>query len=68
MRGTTSKLRTEIAAREKVPPYVVFSDKTLAQICVLKPQSKEAMLQVSGVGEHKFEKYGQAFLEAVWEI
>lgn len=56
-------LRMEIARKEKVPPYLVFSDKTLTHMCILKPGTKEEMLQVSGVGEYKFEKYGKQFLE-----
>ena len=59
------QLRMEIARKEKVPPYIVFSDKTLVHMCIIKPQSKEEMLSVSGVGEHKYAKYGQQFLEAV---
>lgn len=55
-------LRTEIARKEHVPPYVVFSDKTLIQMSCLRPKTKEAMLAVSGVGEHKLEKYGERFL------
>lgn len=58
-------LRMEIARAEKVPPYIVFSDKTLAHMCILKPKTKEEMLAVSGVGEFKYEKYGQRFLECV---
>ena len=56
-------LRMEIAKEEKVPPYIVFSDKTLVQMCMVCPGSKEEMLMVSGVGEFKYEKYGERFLE-----
>ena len=58
-------LRTEIAREEKVPPYVVFSDKSLVHMCVLKPKTREEMLTVSGVGEFKYEKYGERFLNCV---
>lgn len=58
-------LRTEIAREEKVPPYIVFSDKTLTHMCVVKPKTKGEMLKVSGVGEFKFEKYGQRFLRCI---
>ena len=58
-------LRMEIARAEKVPPYIVFSDKTLAHMCILKPKTKEEMPALSGVGEFKYEKYGQRFLECV---
>lgn len=55
-------LRREIASEEKVPPYMVFSDKTLALMSLVKPKSKEEMLEISGVGEFKLEKYGDRFL------
>lgn len=58
-------LRMEIAKAEKVPPYIVFSDKTLIHMCAVKPQSKDEMLEVSGVGEAKYQKYGEKFLEAL---
>ncbi|MCI8660529.1 MAG: DNA helicase RecQ [Lachnospiraceae bacterium] len=58
-------LRLEIAREEKVPPYIVFSDKTLVHMCVVKPNTKEEMLRVSGVGEFKFEKYGERFLKLI---
>lgn len=58
-------LRTEIAREEAVPPYIVFSDKTLIDMCMKLPFSKEEMLNVSGIGEHKFEKYGARFLAAI---
>ena len=44
-------LRTEIAKEEKVLPYIVFSDKTLIHMCVVKSRTKTEMLSVSGVGE-----------------
>ena len=59
------EIRREIAGKEKVPPYIVFSDKTLVHMCVVKPATKEEMLTVSGVGEFKFEKYGERFLEGI---
>lgn len=59
------ELRRELAKEAGVPPYVVFSDKTLAQMCIMKPRTKAEMLAVSGVGEHKFEKYGAQFLARI---
>lgn len=59
------ELRREIAAEEKVPPYMVFTDKTLAGMCVMRPATLDEMLEVSGVGEHKLEKYGDRFLEII---
>ena len=62
---TLRALRLRIAKEEKVPPYIVFSDKTLAHMCQLRPQNREAMLEVSGVGVMKYEKYGDRFLECI---
>ena len=59
------ELRREIAKEEKVPPYIVFSDKTLVHMCLIKPKNKGEMLKVSGVGEFKFEKYGERFLDKI---
>lgn len=61
-------LRTETARGEGVPPYIVFSDKTLVSMCMIKPRTKTQMLSVSGVGEFKFEKYGEKFLSCVREF
>lgn len=58
-------LRREIALRDHIPPYVVFSDATLKDMCAVKPKTREDMLLVKGVGEHKLKKYGQAFLECI---
>ena len=57
------QLRLTIAGEQKVPPYIVFSDKTLIDMCVKKPTDRASMLEVSGVGEAKYEKYGERFLE-----
>ena len=59
------ELRLEIAKEEKVPPYIVFSDKTLIHICQIRPKTKKEMLMVSGVGEMKYEKYGERFLKVM---
>ena len=59
------QLRMEIAREEKVPPYIVFSDKTLVHMCIIKPHDKAEMLTVSGVGEHKYTKYGEKFLREI---
>ncbi|NNJ28530.1 DNA helicase RecQ [Lacrimispora defluvii] len=56
-------LRLKIAKEEKVPPYIVFSDKTLIHMSVQKPKNREEMLLVSGVGTFKYDKYGERFLE-----
>lgn len=59
------KLRLEIAKEESTPPYIIFSDKTLIDMCVKKPSDEEEMLNVSGVGANKLKKYGQRFLEEI---
>ncbi len=58
-------LRTEIAREEKVPPYIVFSDKTLIAMSKAVPRDKSQMLSVSGVGEFKYDKYGERFLACI---
>ena len=61
------KLRLEIAREEHMPPYIIFSDKTLTDMAVKVPLSKDEMLNVSGVGENKFAKYGERFLALIEE-
>lgn len=59
------QLRLTIAREKGVPPYIIFSDKTLIDMSVKAPRDRAAMLNVSGVGEAKYEKYGEKFIEAV---
>jgi len=58
-------LRTQIAQENNIPPYIVFSDKTLKDLSVKLPETKEQMLAVHGIGEVKYERYGEAFLEEI---
>ena len=58
-------LRLELSKKEKVPPYIIFSDKTLTDMSAKAPVTKEEMLGVSGVGEVKFKRYGEAFMEVI---
>ncbi len=58
-------LRREIAQREGVPPYVVFSDATLREMARLRPATPDGLLAVKGVGETKLARYGQEFLAAI---
>ena len=58
-------LRKQIADEEQVPPFVVFSDKTLRELCEQKPMELDGLRRVSGIGEVKFEKYGKRFFEAL---
>ncbi|WP_181956649.1 DNA helicase RecQ [Paenibacillus piri] len=57
------RLRSEIAKREGIPPYIVFPDSTLREMCGVKPTNPAAMLKIKGVGEAKFFKYGAYFIE-----
>lgn len=59
------RLRKEISQQEGVPPYVIFHDSTLREMSSLCPTDKQAMLQVKGVGEAKYEKYGERFLDCL---
>lgn len=61
-------LRSQIAREEGIPPYIVFSDKTLEHMSVMRPTNKNEMLGVTGVGEYKFEKYGERFLAVIREL
>ncbi len=60
-------LRTKIARIQSVPPYVVFTDKTLREMCARAPKTRVEMLDISGVGESKFKKYGKEFLKVIEE-
>ena len=59
------ELRKDIAQKEGVPPYVVFHDSTLKEMSSKLPQTKEEMLDISGVGAVKFERYGDLFLNKI---
>lgn len=58
-------LRKTIAQRFGVPPFTIFHDATLREMCLKMPQTIEALLTVKGVGEHKAAKYGDAFLQCM---
>ena len=62
---TLRQLRLQIAREEAVPPYIVFTDKTLIDMCEKLPQTEAEMLDVSGVGQNKLQKYGQRFLQEI---
>lgn len=61
------KLRLEIATEEKQPPFVIFHDSTLRDMVAKKPKNHNELLEVSGIGERKAKKYGEAFLSAITE-
>lgn len=58
-------LRKELATKEKLPPYMIFSDATLTQMATDKPTDLELMKNIRGVGEFKLQKYGEEFLTVI---
>jgi ATP-dependent DNA helicase RecQ len=60
-----SDLRLELAQAQGVPPFYIFSNATLEDMCVKKPRTPSEFLRVSGVGEAKLEKYGAVFLGCI---
>ncbi|MHC8517274.1 DNA helicase RecQ [Sporosarcina sp. ITBMC105] len=58
-------LRLKIAQEASVPPFVVFSDKSLRDMAAKMPMTDEAFLEVNGVGDAKLERYGEAFMEEI---
>lgn len=58
-------LRKELAIKEKLPPYMIFSDATLTQMATDKPTDLELMKDIRGVGEFKLQKYGEKFLTVI---
>ena len=61
-------LRKKLASEQGVPPYVVFSDKTLHEMCRVFPTTKIRMAGITGVGETKLARYGEAFTAAIREF
>ncbi|WP_164216932.1 DNA helicase RecQ [Virgibacillus sp. YIM 98842] len=61
------KLRKEMADARNVPPYVLFSDMTLKELSRYFPVTKEDMLTIKGIGEKKYEQYGETFLQVIQE-
>jgi ATP-dependent DNA helicase RecQ len=59
------KLRTELADKMSVPPYVIFHDASLQEMVHKRPRSSNDMLRISGVGEQKLERYGRQFLNEI---
>ena len=58
-------LRKELATKEKLPPYMIFSDATLTQMATDKPTDLELLKNIRGVGEFKLQKYGEEFLTVI---
>ncbi|PLR68791.1 MULTISPECIES: DNA helicase RecQ [Bacillaceae] len=59
------ELRKQLAKEENVPPFVIFSDKSLKDMSAKMPSTIEEFLSVQGVGESKLKKYGEAFIEKI---
>jgi len=59
------KLRKEIAGRDHLPPYIVFSDVSLKEMAMRLPQDYDSFMEINGVGEIKLKKYGNLFLEII---
>ena len=58
-------LRKRLADEQGVPPYIVFGDASLVQMAREKPTEAAELLNITGVGQHKLEKYGSEFLDAI---
>jgi len=59
------RVRKALADKAKVPPFTIFHDATLREMCAKLPRTEEALLGIKGVGENKVAKYGRAFLECI---
>jgi ATP-dependent DNA helicase RecQ len=61
-------LRRQLADDADVPPYMIFSDRTLLEMATYCPQTPQRLLDISGVGQIKLERYGEAFLAVLREV
>ncbi len=59
--------RLALARKERIPPFIIFPDSTLLDMCRKKPTTEHSFLAVSGVGRVKFERYGEAFMQKIRE-
>ncbi|MBN4053584.1 RecQ family ATP-dependent DNA helicase [Haliea sp. AH-315-K21] len=57
--------RRLLAEEQGVPPYVIFHNRTLEEMCASLPQNRDQLNPISGIGERKLEKYGAAFLQVI---
>ena len=60
-------LRKDLADRQRVPAYIVFGNQVLVEMAVRQPRSEAQLLEITGVGPAKLEKYGAAFLTRISE-
>ncbi|MGE7835210.1 DNA helicase RecQ [Viridibacillus arvi] len=58
-------IRKQLADEANVPPFVIFSDKSLQDMCAKRPKTANEFLEVNGVGANKLEKYGAAFMDVI---
>lgn len=61
------QLRKQLSEQEKVPPYIIFADSTLKEMALYQPTDRQAMLKIKGVGETKYERYGEQFRRSIIE-
>ncbi len=62
---TLRSARSDLAKTNKVPAYVIFHDRTLVELAQAKPNNLDAMLEISGIGKSKLDRYGQVFLDVI---
>ncbi|HEX6594021.1 MAG TPA: DNA helicase RecQ [Bacillota bacterium] len=62
---TLRALRKRMADERNVPPYVLFTDATLKDLCRYFPETKEEMLDIKGIGQRKYDQYGETFLHTI---
>jgi len=62
---TLRKLRLDIARHQGVPPYIVFNDKSLKEMAIVKPSNIHEFLKINGVGDSKAQQYGELFLTCI---
>lgn len=62
------EMRAALAREQSVPPYVIFSDKSLHEMCTFMPRNTDEFLMINGVGQSKQEKYGEKFLTKIREF
>ncbi|MEQ6167200.1 DNA helicase RecQ [Ekhidna sp. MALMAid0563] len=63
--GMLKKLRKDIAHQEDIPPYVIFSDPSMEEMCTVYPTTMDDLKQIVGVGESKAKKFGEPFLQMI---
>jgi ATP-dependent DNA helicase RecQ len=62
---TLREIRKHLAGEQGVPPYVIFGDASLLEMCRERPSNEEEFLNITGVGQVKLERHGESFLEAI---